>query len=241
MCDFSKKRRNVSQVNRSSSSNSYSKRLSIFDGIRSVDKTNHAPKGGSAGKLNKIRTQELLEHLQIFAYFHAKQICKYVKEQYNIIYSVSGITSWLKDHAFTYKEPLKVPGKFDPQRRQDFIESYMSLKAALGEGGKMYFLDAVHPEFRSQAISGRIKKGEIQTLPTTNKQFRMHFVEALPLAKPEVFAQEYDTINADNVINVLKDLEKSSGAESIQIICDNGRSNKNKKINEFLITSNRHS
>ncbi len=65
----------------------------------------------------------------------------------------------------------------------------------------------------------------------------MHFVGALSPAKTEVFAQKYDTINADNVINFLKDLEKSSGAESIQIICDNGRSNKNKKINEFLITS----
>ncbi len=66
-----------------------------------LTKTNHAPKGGSAGKLNKIRTQKLLEHLQIFTYFHAKQIYKYIKERYNIIYSVSGITPWLKDHAFT--------------------------------------------------------------------------------------------------------------------------------------------
>ncbi len=96
---------------------------------------------------------------------------------------------------------MKVPGKLDPQRQQDFIESYMSLKAALGKGEKIYFLDAVHPEFRSQAVSGRIKKEEIQTLPTTNKQFRMHFLGALSPAKIEVFAQEYDTINADNVIN----------------------------------------
>ncbi len=238
MCDFSKKRRNVSPK-----SIAQAHRIAIASVYRYLTeyeeftKTNHVPKGGSVGKLNTIRTQELLEDLQIFNYFHAKQICKYVKERYNIIYSVSGITSWLKDHAFTYKEPLKVPGKLDLQRQQDFIESYMRLKAKLGKGEKIYFLDAVHPEFRSQAVSGRIKKGEIQTLPTTSKQFRIHFLGALSLAKTEVFAQEYDTINADNVINFLKDLEKSSGAESIQIICDNGRSNKNKKINEFLITS----
>lgn len=202
-----------------------------------LTKTNHDPKGGSESKLNKIQTHELLEHLQIFTYFHAKQICRYVKERYNSTYSVSGITSWLKDHGFTYKEPLKVPGKLDPQRQQDFIESYMSLKTGLGRGEKIYFLDAVHPEFQSQAVSGWIKKGEVKTLPTTNKQFRMHFVGALSLDNMEVFAREYDTIDADSVINFLKDLEKSSCAKSIHIICDNGRSNKNKKINEFLIAS----
>ena len=65
-----------------------------------LTKTNHEPKGGSESKLNKMQTQELLKHLQIFTYFHAKQICKYVKERYNIAYSVSGITSWLKGHGF---------------------------------------------------------------------------------------------------------------------------------------------
>ena len=195
-----------------------------------LTKTNHEPKGGSESKLNKMQTQELLEHLQIFTYFHAKQICKYVKERYNIAYSVSGITSWLKGHGFTYKEPLKVPGKLDPQRQQDFIDSYMSLKTRIGKSEKIYFLDAVHPEFQSQAVSGWIKKGEIKTLPTTNKQFRMHFVGALSLDDMEVFAREYDTIDAESVISFLKDLEKSSSAESIHIICDNGRSNKNKKI-----------
>lgn len=75
---------------------------------------------------------------------------------------------------------------------------------------KKNILDAVHPEFQSQAVSGWIKKGEVKTLPTTNKQFRIHFVGALSLVNMKVFAREYDTIDADSVINFLKDLEKSS-------------------------------
>ena len=92
-----------------------------------LTKTNHDPKGGAESKLNKIQTLELLEHLQTFTYFHAKQICKYVKKRYSISYSVSGITAWLKNHGFTYKEPLKIPGKLDPQRQQDFIDSYKNI------------------------------------------------------------------------------------------------------------------
>lgn len=202
-----------------------------------LTKTNHDPKGGTESKLNKIQTDELLEHLQMSTYFHAKQICKYVQGKYNVSYTVAGMTSWLKGHGFTYKEPLKVPGKLDPQKQQEFIELYLGLKSGLGKKDKIYFLDAVHPEFQSQAVSGWIKKGETKTLPTTNKQFRMHFVGALSLDGMEVHAREYDTIDADSVINFLKNLENSSTAESIHIICDNGRSNKNKKLNEFLPTS----
>lgn len=202
-----------------------------------LTKTNHESKGGAESKLNNMQARELLEHLQAFTYFHAKQICKYIKDRYSITYSISGMTSWLKSHGFTYKEPLKVPGKLDPQKQQEFIDSYMSLKSGLGSNEKIYFLDAVHPEFQSQAVSGWIKKGEVKTLPTTNKQFRMHFVGALSLDGMEVVAKEYDTVDADSVISFLKDLEESSSAESIHIISDNGRSNKNKKVNEFLVQS----
>jgi hypothetical protein len=36
------------------------------------------------------------------------------------------------------------------------------------------FMDAVHPEYQSQAVYGWIPKGETKTLGTTNKQFRFN-------------------------------------------------------------------
>lgn len=200
-------------------------------------KTKHSPKGGSESKLDELQTKELHDHLQKTTYLHAKAVCKYVKEKYGITYTVSGMTFWLKKQGFIYKEPIKVPGKLDPERQEDFITSYEALKSNLPADEEIYFMDAVHPEFQSKAVCGWIKKGEVKTLPTTSAQYRMHFVGAIALKNMEVFAQEFDTIDAESVIAFLKSIEASSKCAKIHIICDNGRSNKNKKLEEYLRSS----
>jgi len=202
-----------------------------------ADKTKHESKGGSESKLNTEQGNELLDHLQKTTYLRAKDICKYVKNKYDIEYSVSGIIFWLNVHGFVYKQPIKVPGKLDPEKQQAFIDLYEKLKSSLGENEELFFLDAVHPEFQSQAVCGWIKKGETKTLPTTNKQSRLHFVGAIALKNMMVVSQEYKTIDAESVIDFFKNLEASCQASTIHIICDNGRSNKNKALQEYLKTS----
>lgn len=54
------------------------------------------------------QTRDVHERLQKMTYLHAKEICKYVKTQYNIDYTSSGITFWLKSQGFVFKEPIKV-------------------------------------------------------------------------------------------------------------------------------------
>jgi transposase len=201
------------------------------------EKIQHGRRGGSQSKLGKMEAKELTEHLQKATYLSAKQICKYVRAKYNIDYTVSGMTFWLKTQGFIYKEPIKVPGKLDLERQEAFIETYVSLKKSLKKDEELFFMDAVHPEFQSKAVCGWIKRGEIKTLPTTSAQYRMHFIGALALEGMKVFAQEYETVDADNMIAFFKDLEVFSRAKTIHIICDNGRSNKNKKVEEYLQAS----
>lgn len=200
-------------------------------------KTQHDPRGGSKSKLDELQSKELLKHLQETTYLHVKEICKYVKAKYGIDYSKSGMTFWLKDHEFIYKQPIKIPGKLDPEKQEAFIRSYEALKASLSNNEELYFMDAVHPEFQSKAVCGWIKKGEIKTLPTTSAQYRMHFVGAITLKKMEVFAQEYETVDAESIIAFFKALEANSKATTIHIVCDNGRSNKNRKLQEYLTKS----
>lgn len=201
------------------------------------EKTKHDQRGGSESKLNKLQTQELIEHLQEITYLHAKQISSYVQDKYGVTYSVAGMTFWLKTQGFVYKEPIKVPGKLDPEKQEEFIKVYEALKKSLQGNEELYFMDAVHPEFQSKGVCGWIKSGEVKTLPTTSAQYRMHFIGALALEGMKVFAQEFETVDADSMIAFFKDLEKSSDASTIHIICDNGRSNKNKKVDMYLETS----
>lgn len=203
----------------------------------SEKKTEHDPRGGSQSKLNALETKELKEHLQRVTYLHAKEVCTYVKIKYGINYTVAGMTFWLKSQGFVYKEPIKIPGKLDPEKQEAFIKFYEQLKNTLPESEEICFMDAVHPEFQSKSVCGWIKAGEIKTLPTTNAQYRMHFIGALSLNGMKTFVQEYDTVDAENMIKFFASLETSSRATKIHIICDNGRSNKNKAIEAYLKTS----
>jgi transposase len=201
------------------------------------DKTQHNSRGGSKSKLNVEQTQELLDHLQKNTYLKAKSICKYVLTAYGVSYTVAGMTAWLKEHNFIYKQPIKVPGKLDPNKQEAFMKEYEKLKDNLPDNEEIYFLDAVHPEFQSQSVFGWIRKGEIKTLPTTSKQYRLHFIGAILLKNMKVISQEYPTVNAENMIDFLNHLQEASTASKIHIICDNGRANKNKAIQAYLQTS----
>jgi transposase len=203
----------------------------------SEKQTQHDPRGGSQSKLSELEAKELREHLQGVTYLHAKEICTYVSSKYGVNYTVSGMTFWLRGQGFVYKEPIKVPGKLDPEKQEAFIEFYERLKSTLLESEEIYFMDAVHPEFQSKSVCGWIKAGEIKTLPTTSAQYRMHFIGALSLHEMKVFTQEYETVDAESMVGFFTSLEASSNATTIHMICDNGRSNKNKRVEEYLKTS----
>jgi transposase len=203
----------------------------------SEQKTDHDPKGGGRLKLSQEQSESLVKHLNETTYLKVKQIRAYVEKQYGVTYSRSGMTAWLQEHDFVYKRPKKVPGKLDPQKQEAFIEEYKALKTHLKPNEEIYFVDAVHPEHQSQAVCGWIKKGVQKTLQSTGKQLRLHLAGAVCLTGMKFFTQEYETVDADAMLDFFKNLEHSSSAETIYIVLDNARSNKNKKLDEFLQTS----
>jgi len=203
----------------------------------SEQKTAHDSKGGGQFKLSQEQSDALLKQLSEVTYLKVKEIQAYVKKQYGVVYSRSGMTAWLQASGFVYKRPKKVPGKLDPQKQAAFIAEYAKLKANLQLGEEIYFVDAVHPEHQSQAVCGWIKKGVEKTLQTTGKQLRLHFAGAICLEGMKCFSHEYETVDADAMLDFFRKLELSSNASQIYVILDNARSNKNKKLEEFLKTS----
>jgi transposase len=200
----------------------------------SHNKTKNDPQGGSSSKLNKDETNKLEQHLSKVTYLKVKDIVAYVKSVFGKQYSRSGMTSWLKDQGFTFKCPEKTPGKLDPNKQSQFIEEYKALKGAIGPLDTLYFLDAVHPEYQSQAVCGWIKKGEKKTLQTTAKQNRLHFVGALALDKMEIVMREYETIDSDSMIRFFRDLEKTQSRGTIHVILDNAAAHRSQTLKEFV-------
>jgi transposase len=200
----------------------------------SHNKTKNDPRGGSSSKLNETESNKLEQHLSETTYLKVKNIVGYVKKVFGKQYSRSGMTAWLKEHGFTFKKPEKIPGKLDPNRQAQFIDEYYGLKHSLGPHDRLYFLDAVHPEYQTQAVCGWIKKGECKTLQTTGKQKRLHFVGALAINEMEIMVREYETINADSMIRFFKDLEDQQTFGRIHIVLDNAAAHRNNKLTEFL-------
>jgi transposase len=203
----------------------------------SHNKTKNDPRGGCSSKLDKQESQVLEKHLSETTYLKVKGILAYVKSRFGKEYSRSGMTAWLKAHGFTFKQPEKVPGKLDPVKQQQFIQEYERLKGSLQSDDKLYFLDAVHPEYQSQAVCGWIKKGERKTLQTTGKQTRLHLVGALNLADMNVTVREYETIDGEAMIRFFKDLEFEVSGGQIHVILDNASAHKNRKLIDYLKTS----
>jgi transposase len=200
-------------------------------------KSRNDSRGGSDSKLTEEQSQALSRHLSETTYLKVRPICAYVQKKFGITYSRTGMTAWLQAHDFVFKRPKKIPGKLDPQQQEAFIKEYERLKASLKPDEEIYFSDAVHPEHQSQAVCGWIKKGVQKTLQTTGKQLRLHFTGAICLSGMKVFTQEYETVDADAMIAFFKGLENFSTASKIHVILDNAKSNKNKKLDEFLETS----
>jgi transposase len=201
------------------------------------NKTSNDPRGGSTPKLTKEEEEMLSKHLSEVTYLKVRPIIAYIKMTFGKEYSRSGITHWLKEHGFVYKCPKKIPGKLDPEKQKEFLTEYEKIKNGLQPGDEIYFADAVHPEHQSQSVCGWIRKGEQKTLQTSGKQLRLHFAGAICLDRMKVITKEYETVDADAMIDFLKLLENRSDASTIHVILDNARSNKNKKLESYLENS----
>lgn len=200
----------------------------------SQNKTKNDSRGGSSSKLTESEAGELEQHLSKTTYLKVKSIVAYVRKIFGKHYSRSGMTQWLVERGFTFKKPEKVPGRLDPTKQAQFIEEYYRLKSSLGPCEELYFLDAVHVEYQSQAVCGWIKKGECKTLQTTAKQKRLHFVGALSLNEMKISVREYETIDADSMICFFKNLESSNDKKLIHIVLDNAAAHKNHKLRDYL-------
>jgi transposase len=200
-------------------------------------KTKNDIKLGKKSNLSKKQEEKLIQHLEETTYLYVKHIANFVEREFGVKYEISGLTKWLKNHEFVYKRPKKIPGKLDPKKQEEFIKAYEELKTNISENDEIYFADATHPEYQSQAVCGWIKKGVEKTLATTTSQQRLHFAGAISLKNMHFVAKEYITINKSNIVDFFKYLESSTQANKIHVICDNGTSYKNKDVEQYLKTS----
>jgi len=186
----------------------------------------HTANGGSESKLDAQQQVALVSHLQAMTYLYVKDICAYVKQTYGIVFSVSGMTDWLKRVGFRYKKPHGVPAKADAKAQQAFIADYQRLKA---KDELIYFVDSVHPQHQTQLNYGWIMSGERKAIAMTGCQKRLHVTGAINLQGHRFIYQCNDKVNSDSFQQFLMLLHHKHKTP-LHIILDNARWHKTAEV-----------
>ena len=202
------------------------------------NKTDSNDKGGKTENLSEEQIQDLIKHLETKTYLKCESIIKFIRDNYNVCYTKSGVKKLLHRHHFVYKKPIKVPGKINPEQQKQFADYYQKLKTEINpQQEEILFFDGVHPDHQTQAVYGWIKKGHKLAIPTTAKQPRIHYLGAIAVKEDKIehITQSYDKINGEAVVNFLaKIANKLSHKKKIHIILDNAGYHKCKEVKEYL-------
>lgn len=193
------------------------------------------------GKLCRLDAAELdvLEtELRSKVYLTAAAVSKFIEQQFDVKYAVSGIAALLHRIGFSYKKPKVIPGKANPEAQREFLDRLNELKEAKSPEDKLLFMDGVHPQHNSVPAYGWLPVGEETPLKTNTGRRRVNLNGALDAETHDIQVCEFDTLDAVTIIMFFQMLEKRyPKAKKIYIVLDNAGYYKGKLIQEFLTTS----
>lgn len=195
--------------------------------------------GGSKSNLTDEQTQELIAHLEENTYAHNHQIVLYIKERFNVTYTVAGLHKWLHRNGFSYKKPKGLPHKADPELQKQFVEKYNQLKQAVGDEEPILFMDAVHPTQATKLTYGWIRTGKTKYVGTTASRTRLNIVGAIQLGHiAEAITSQYETINAESIMNFMDKIREKYDTKTVHLILDQSGYHRSSLIPEYALKSN---
>jgi transposase len=187
------------------------------------------------GKLTCQQTEQVKRYINENIITDSKQVIEYIKEQFGITYSTSGIQYLIKSLGFTYKQLTLFPSKADIEKQKQFEEQYRALRQSLNEKEVLLFLDGVHPQHNTRASKAWIATGTEKYLKTNTGRARLNLNGVYHPENQEVIIREDETINAESNIQLFEIVkERYKDAECIYIIADNARYNRSKRLQEYL-------
>lgn len=193
---------------------------------------------GRESKLTEKQLEELKEELRRKIYPTTASVCEYVRKEFRVKYSISGMTYLLRRNGFSYKKPTAIPGKSEGESQQRFVKAYRRLKQGKRPEEPIYFMDGTHPQHNSHPAYGWLPKGEDTELKTNTGRQRVTLNGALNAETHEIVVREDLTLNAENTMDFFRTIEElHPTARRLFIIVDNAGYFKGKRIKAFLKTS----
>lgn len=178
--------------------------------------------GGSDSYLNEIQTELVINHLSEITYFHMHEIREYIKNTYDVDYSIPGLQKWLHRNGFSYKQFKGVPHKYEQEKQDAFVEEYNELKASVASDEPILFMDATHPTQATKVSCGWIRTGVDKPIKTTGSRTRLNIVGAIRLGHlKDAITKQYATVNGESIIDFFKLIKAQYTADKlIHLIID---------------------
>jgi transposase len=190
---------------------------------------------GKESKLTAEQEKELSDHLRDTIYTSSIDIIQFVKVQFKVIYSKTGIKHLLKRLNFTYHKPKVVPGKLDPQKQKAWIRYYRWLRKIKGKTAVFLFGDACHPQGNGEPSYGWIYKGEEKQLKSNSGRQHLNLNGVIDIGTMDITLTMPPTVNAQSMIELGKKiLKKYLGKKTIYWIVDNAKYHRSKIFKEWL-------
>lgn len=194
---------------------------------------------GSESFLSIREQQELILYLKDHTLRTVKEVVEYVRGKYSMEYSIEGMTHLLHKLGFVYKKTKIIPGKLDPLKQEEFKKQYQVLKETKNPEDRIYFLDASHPHHNNESSYGWIYKGTDRWIRTNTGRKRVNINGALNLEDLTILSRLEETINADAMTALIKNIEEHQPEGQIYLILDNARYNHAKKVKSYVKESGR--
>ena len=190
--------------------------------------------GGSC-ELNQDQLDQLKSYVKEKPPTSALEVAIFIKRQFKVEYTTSGVVSLLHRLGFIYKKPKLIPGKANAQQQEKFIEELQQIEAELKPTDEIIYMDGVHPQHNSKPAYGWFEKGVETTLKANSGRKRININGALNIDNLDVIINVKDSVNAQSTIELFKKLElQYPHADRIVIVCDNARYYKSQLVSEYL-------
>lgn len=177
--------------------------------------------GGSVSKLTEQQTRALDAYVQAQCCTKVIDLCRFVSKTYGVLYTVSGMTKWLKEHGFRYKRPKATPVKADPEKQEEWVKGYLALVDETPADEPIVFMDAVHPTMATKITCGWIKKGVDKPIAQTASRTRVNVIGAIELKSATVHSAFVDTVNVLTILAFFDQLKTAyPNAPKIHVILD---------------------
>jgi transposase len=189
---------------------------------------------GSIGFLSITEEAELTTHLKTHTYQTVKEVVVYVAKTYNKTYSIEGMTHFLHRLHFVYKKTKVIPGKLNREKQEEFKKDYLELKSGKYGKGKIYFVDASHPQHNNMPFYGWIYKGDEKTIKSNSGRTRLNLNGALNLEDLAITILSEKTINTHAMMRLILTIEEKQPEGEIFLVMDNASYNHSYELHLFL-------